>query len=143
MLNSSSLRKIKLVGLDTNLFVYLYQRHPQFLEPVKSVFEKIEKSQLKGVTSIITIAELLSYPLTKKVADEICESFFTTPNLRIVDVDREICSEAARIRQSYRFFLPDAIQLATAKFNKAQAFITNDKRLKKFKELKIILLNQT
>lgn len=40
------------------------------------------------------------------------------------------------------FRLPDSIQLATAKLNKAKAFITNDERLKSFKELKVVLIKE-
>ena len=57
-----------------------------------------------------------------------------------MNVDRTITVEAARIRREYGFRLPDSIQLATALFGKANALITNDERLKKFKELKVINL---
>ena len=63
------------------------------------------------------------------------------PNLNIIDVDYKIALEAARIKREYKFRLPDSIQLATALIGKAQAFVTNDQRLKKFQELPIVMLS--
>ncbi|OGE64802.1 hypothetical protein A3I48_01575 [Candidatus Daviesbacteria bacterium RIFCSPLOWO2_02_FULL_36_7] len=62
--------------------------------------------------------------------------------MEIYQVDEKIAVESARIRRKYSFRLLDSIQLATALYAKAQAFITNDDRLKKFKELKVILLKE-
>ena len=66
--------------------------------------------------------------------------FLETPNLKIKNLDSEIAIEAARIRRKYGFQTPDAIELATAVVAKADAFITNDKRLMKFNEIKVKLL---
>ena len=54
----------------------------------------------------------------------------------------EIGEVAAEVRREYGFRLPDSIQLATALHSKSQAFVTNDRRLKKFKELPAILLSE-
>lgn len=59
-----------------------------------------------------------------------------------VEVDRDVAREAAAIRRKYGFRLLDAVQLATAKLNKAQIFVSNDKGLQKFKELKVIALGK-
>jgi predicted nucleic acid-binding protein len=64
------------------------------------------------------------------------------PNLTDLEDNMAISLEAARIRREYGLRLPDATQLATAIYAKAKAFITNDHRLKQFKEIKIITLEQ-
>lgn len=61
--------------------------------------------------------------------------------LAVVEVNEEIADKTALIRRKYGFRTPDAIQLATAVQTRAKVFITNDERLKKLKELKVILLS--
>ena len=47
------------------------------------------------------------------------------------------------IRAEYKFFKSmDALQLATACINKCDLFLTNDKQLKQFKEIKCVTVDQ-
>lgn len=138
----SGIGKIKLVALDSNIFIYNLEQNPDFVKFSDKVFQKLASNKLKAVTSIITLTEILSYPNTERVINQLRDDFKSTPNLSIFEVNEEIALEAANIRREYRFRLPDSIQLATAKQAKAKAFITNDERLKKFKELKVILISE-
>jgi len=137
-----NLKQAKLVGLDTNIFVYQFAKHPDFFTPTRRLFQLLEQSHLKGVTSIITLTEILALPAPQEILTEIEETFFSTPNLNILDVDGNIAKEAASIRRDYRYRSPDAIQLATALLAKADRFITNDKRLTSFRGVKIQLLSE-
>ncbi len=137
----SGIGNIKLVGLDSNIFIYQFEDHPEFSQSTNIIFEKLAKNKLKAITSIISLIEALSYPSPIEVRTKIQESFEIS-NLTVLDINRSIALETARLRREYGFRLGDAIQLATAKIAKAQAFVTNDGRLKKFKELKIVLLSQ-
>ena len=133
---------IKLIALDSNIFIYNLEQNPEFVKLTDKIFTKLASNKLKAVTSIITLTEILSYPKTEGVINQLKEDFKSTPNLSIFEVDEAIALEAANIRRHYRFRLPDSIQLATAKLSKAKAFISNDERLKKFKELKVILISE-
>lgn len=135
----SGISNIKLVGLDSNIFIYQFEEHPEFSKSTNIIFEKLAKNKLRAVTSITSLIETLSYPSPPGVIIKIQEGF-AIPNLTVAVVDEQIGLETARLRREYGLRLGDAIQLATAKIAKVQAFITNDKRLKQFKELKIILL---
>lgn len=130
----------KRVALDSNLFIYYFEDNPEFAPTIKKIFDKIINGSISAITSVISITETLSYPSPEKVIDGITETFLNFPNIIIMDIDQQIAFEAASIRRKYSFRLPDSIQLATAKLNKAQVFISNDQRLKQFKELKVILL---
>lgn len=137
------LLKIKLSALDTNIFIYFFENHADFGQKAKLIFEKMATRELRGMTNITSLAEIMSSPrLNDKAVKETSKLFLSIPNLEVYKVDEDIATESAKIRREYGFRLLDAIQLATAKIAKAQAFITNDDRLKQFKELKIILLNQ-
>ena len=102
----------------------------------------LSTDKLKAVTSFITLTEILSVKASPAKIKELEKLFLDTPNLSTFEVNQEIAVNAAKIRRKYGFRLPDAIQLATAKLNKAKAFISNDERLKRFKELNVILINE-
>lgn len=136
----SGIKNIKLVALDSNVFIYNLEQNPQYISATDEIFNRLVLNKLKAVTSIISLTEVLSYPKTDSVVKQITEDFYNTPNLKIIEVGQEVAVEAARIRREHGFKLPDAVQLATALSAKAKAFITNDHRLKSFKKLKIISL---
>ncbi len=129
------------IALDTNVFIYYFERHPEFGPAAKLTLAKLSKPGTKGVTSIVSLLELLSLPQGSKILDDLKSRYLRIPNLTTSDVSQEIALEAARIRRTYGYRTSDAIQLATALTHKADLFITNDIRLKKFPELKIHLLS--
>lgn len=139
----NQIHKIKLCGLDTNVFIYYFENNPKYGKLAKLIFDKLTENRLKAITNITSLAELLASPkLTSEAVKETKSRFLSVPNLEIYLVDENIAIESAKIRRQYGFRLLDSIQLATALFAKARVFITNDAGLKKFKELKIILLNE-
>ena len=137
----NGIRKFKQVCLDSNLFIYHFEENSEFVSATSFIFDSLSEGTLKASTSIISLIEVLSYPLPPAVLREIKESFQSLPNLTVYNVESDIAGEAARIRREYGFRLPDAIQLATAVTAKADVFITNDQKLKQFKQLKVLLLS--
>mgnify|MGYP001592427599 FL=1 len=135
-------KKFRQVGLDSNIFSYQFHQHPVFGPISKQIFDLLSTDKLKAVTSFITLTEILSVKASPAKIKELEKLFLDTPNLNTFEVNQEIAVNAAKIRRKYGFRLPDAIQLATAKLNKAKAFISNDERLKRFKELNVILINE-
>jgi len=136
-INLTSIRKI---GLDTNIFIYHFQNVAPFKTKTDIVFEALVKGELKAITSIVAKAELLSYKQPLKIISALKDKFESTPNLTVFDVDDGIALKAAELRRKYSFRLPDAIQLGTAIAAKAGAFLTNDGRLKKCKEIKVMVI---
>lgn len=134
--------KSKFVGLDSNIFSYQFHQNPQFGPATKKIFDALSSNQLRAVTSIITLLEILSVNAPPNKIKGLEKLFLEMPNLMTFPVNHEIAVMATTIRREYKFRTPDAIQLATAKHARAKAFITNDDDLKKFKELKIILLSE-
>lgn len=142
MKKSRKVNKSSLVCLDSNIFIYYFNQHPQFGPASKIIFDQISNKTIKAIASVITITEILSHSmLSKKDALEMEEKLLDIPNLAFADVNRDIANKAARIRREYKFLFPDALQLATALSSKADVFITNDKRLIKFQGLKVLLIS--
>lgn len=136
-----SLRNLKRVGVDTNFFIYYFQKHPHFGPVVKSVLNLFAEHQTMLITSIIAMTELLSFKASEVLIIRLEEDLMLMDNLQLMEVNCEVAKKAARIRREFGFTLADAIQLATALENNAEVFLTNDKKLQHFKELKIILLS--
>ena len=134
------LNKYSSIALDSNIFIYFFENHPSFFKKTKSIFMKLAENSLAATTSIITLTEILSFPLSLAAVEKTVENFYITPNLKIIEVDQAVALEAARIRREYKFRLPDSIQLSTALKSGVKAFITNDERLKSFKELQVLTL---
>lgn len=132
----------KKISLDSNIFIYHFERNPAYITYTDKILNLLSRNKAQAATSVVSIIETLSYPSPPKVTKDITEAFLKIPNLKIYDVTLLIAFESARIRREYDFRMPDAIQLATALSAKTSVFITNDKRLKKFKELKVILINE-
>ncbi len=141
MKNVNRWKGLSFVGLDSNIFSYHFHQHPLFGPTAKELFSLLSLGQLRAVTSIITLIEILSVkaPLSKIKGLE--KLFSETPNLTTVEVNSKIAVKAATIRRSYGFRTPDAIQIATAVHLKANSFITNDEKLTKFKQIKVILIS--
>lgn len=137
-----ALREFKKVALDTNVFIYYYRQSPDFIFYADKVFTLLAENKLKAITSLLTLAELLSFKAPEGKIKELEDSFLGTPNLSIAPFDQVVAKDAARIRRVYNFRLPDAIQLATALRARVKVFITNDQRLSQFKELQIFSLSQ-
>lgn len=132
--------KSKIFALDSNIFIYHFEQNPAYITYTVKIFKKIESARFHAVTSIISIIETLSYPISKDLEEQMIENFQTAPNLSIYNVNQEIAVESARIRREYKIRLPDSIQLATALYGKADKFITNDAKLQKFKDINVELL---
>ena len=67
----------------------------------------------------------------------------TTTNMEIVEINQEIAKKAAQIRAEYKGFKAmDALQLAVACLSECDLFLTNDKQLRQFKELKCVTIEE-
>ncbi len=141
---ADAIADFKTVGLDSNIFIYAYQEHPQFLSLVRSLFERLDTDpEFRAVTSIITLIEVTSHPIRLNRQDLV--KTYTTALLNSASVttyplNTPIAQKAAELRAKFNLRTPDAIQIATAIVAKAEAFITNDERLKKVAEIPVLIV---
>lgn len=133
-----------LVGIDTNIFIYHFSGHSKFGDISTDILESIEEKKVLGVTSVITVIEIL-YRTQEKSAEKVGLSYQETlsgmKNLSLHFVDLDVAQKAAEFRWKYRLHTPDAIQLATAVVSGCNVFITNDVRFSKVKEIPVLLLS--
>ena len=132
----------KKIFLDTAPLIYFMEEESNFLFLLNDLFSPLNNCRF--VTSVITLSEVLVMPLREgrmQLAKQYEEILTMSENIDILDINIEIAKETAKIRADYSIKTPDAIQLATAKYSFSDYFLTNDLRLKSFKELDIITLS--
>ena len=64
--------------------------------------------------------------------------------MELIALNSEIASLFAKVRADYNIKTPDAVQLASAQYAKADLFVTNDDRLSRFQDEKcrVVLLSE-
>lgn len=135
--------KIKVIGLDTAVVIYLLEQHPKYFQKVRTLFDDIEHGKLQAVFSSIGLIELLVGPKRHNRSDLVIkyQTYLAAyDDLAIVDLLPQIILEASSLRAKYNIATPDAIHLATAIAFEVDTFITNDRDLKKVKEVNVTLL---
>jgi predicted nucleic acid-binding protein len=133
------------IALDTNLFIYVFEQHPEFGEKAKAILEDIENGFISAVASSVSLTEILVKPiregnLTLEKQYKLLFSHF--PNLYILPIDNVVAERAAYLRGKYNIRTPDALIVATALVANADLFITNDQRLEIVKEIQCVSLNK-
>jgi len=131
------------VALDTAVFIYFIEEAPRFLPIVKPVFAAIDRGDLEGVTSGLTLLEVLVAPYRAgnfRLAERYEALLTRSRGLRLIDIDRPLLRSAALLRATVRLKLPDAIQIAAALAARCLVFLTNDRKIPSVPGLKILQL---
>lgn len=134
--------------VDTAPFIYFIEKNknnPQYYDKVKSFFMNGYNSNRKFVTSVITMEEYFVFPYRNNNYSliDMFNRLVATINMEIVEINQEIAKKAAQIRAEYKGIKPmDALQLATACVMGCDLFLTNDKQLRQFKEIKCITVDE-
>jgi predicted nucleic acid-binding protein len=55
------------IAVDTALFIYFIEEHPNFLAPVRELFARADAGEFELVTSALTLLEVLVVPLRSGV----------------------------------------------------------------------------
>ncbi|MFN7348786.1 MAG: type II toxin-antitoxin system VapC family toxin [Dolichospermum sp.] len=135
----------KIIGLDTAPLIYFIEENPSYLEVTDAFFIAMYRGDFSVVTSVLTISEVLVYPLRAGntiLAQQYRDILFNSQGLTTIEVLPDIAENAAKLRADYNLRTPDAIQMATAIYGGASIFLTNDIRLPSLPGLTVLVLNQ-
>jgi predicted nucleic acid-binding protein len=127
-----------LLLVDSAPIIYVLEDHPQFAPAFRSIFEAHEKGLVRFAVTTVTLAEVLTGPLSK--ADEVLVEKYraTLRSWFIVDLDAEIAESAARLRAALKLKLADAVQAASAIAVGADALVTHDRDFSALRDLRVI-----
>jgi predicted nucleic acid-binding protein len=132
------------VGLDTAPLIYFVEAHPYYLPTVAPFFASISQGEIRAVTSVITLLEVLIHPFRQgnaKLAQQYRDILFNARGLTTVTLSEVIAEEAAKLRATHNLRTPDAISIATAMHVRASHFLTNDKRLPDALGIELLVLD--
>ena len=133
------------VFIDTAPLIYFLEQNPQYHNKVKFFIEKCCEEEVEIISSTITIEEYCVFPYRKNDLELIrkMDEFIEDMGIELVNIDIAIAKKAAEIRGMFKDFKAmDALQLAAASLNNCDLFLTNDKQLKQFKEIKCITVDE-
>jgi len=134
----------KKIFLDTTPIIYFLDADINYAEKVEQIFEELIEEKCSMITSTVTCTEYLTYPYrtgnTEKI--NVFFEFLSDCNVQIQPIDINIAKKAAQIRAKYKDFKTmDCLQLATARLQQCDLFLTNDKQLCRFDELKCMVID--
>jgi predicted nucleic acid-binding protein len=138
------LKKHRIIALDTCLWIYHFEKHPELSKPVGQILTAVAKGQCQAIASELVLLELITGPLKvgrQDAADEYEILLTHYPNLTLAPITRNILLEAAQIRALYGFRSPDAIILATAKEHGATLVVSNDLNWSRYPDFTILRLS--
>lgn len=134
-----------IVGIDTAPVIYLVEAHPRYGPVVLPLFaERLEPGVNLGVTSVVTLAEVLVKPLLAARRDLVLryrDFLSRAPHFTIADITAAAAERAADLRARHGIRLPDALQVATAMEHGASHFVTNDARLRVVADVTVVVLD--
>jgi predicted nucleic acid-binding protein len=142
-LNLEAFSRVGKLGVDTAPLIYLVERHPTFGPLVRALVERAESGGLELISSTLTLTEVLSLPLERN--DEATVSAYRSillrsPYLHLRPIDLEVAEMAARLRALHRLKTPDALQVAVACQAGCEAFLTNDRTLRRVTEVNVLVV---
>lgn len=134
----------KKVFLDTTPLIYFLDDDIHFGLKTRQIFEEILYNDRLLLTSVLTCMEYLVHPYRTNNQAKIkaCADFLNDCHIPVLSINLEIAIRAAQIRAAYKDFKSlDALQLATACVYGCDAFLTNDKQLRQFREIHCLTID--
>ena len=132
------------VAVDTSVFIYFIEEHPDYLPIVKPLFEQIDAFRRTAMTSALTLLEVLVVPYRAGNLDlgrRYEALLIRSTGLRLVEISREQLKMAAQLRALHPSVkTPDALQLAAALTGRSRTLLTNDRQLPDLPGLSVIQL---
>jgi predicted nucleic acid-binding protein len=126
------------------LFIYHYENNPTYAPLTEALFGAIEEGELRGMTSALTLMEVLVNPKRlgrEELVDDYTNALTTFPNLTMLNIDASVAAEAASLRAAYNLRPADAIQVAACVAGGADVFITNDNAMRRVEDVEVLILN--
>jgi len=131
------------VGVDTAIFIYFIEEHPQFLALVEPLFRAVDQGRIELITSALTMMEVLVVPYRKGdylLAGRYDSILTRSRGVRITDISRDHLRAAAQFRAATGVKVPDALQLVAALTGGCTVFLTNDRDLPAVPGIRVLQL---
>ncbi|MFL6228375.1 MAG: type II toxin-antitoxin system VapC family toxin [Pyrinomonadaceae bacterium] len=139
-----ALRGVTRLGFDTAPVIYFVEAHPRYDALVTEIFERVSNGAPTGVTSVVTLSEVLVQPIIQAkplLQQEYRDLLLGSSNLYTLPISATVAELAATLRARYKLRTPDAMQVAAALDAGCGAFLCNDAGLRRVTELRVLILD--
>lgn len=132
------------VFLDTTPLIYLLDNDANFCAKTARILSLLESKNSTFISSVVTCTEYLVIPYRMENTEKIEAFWELIVNCPIIlyPITKNIADKAAKIRSEYHFKTMDSLQLAAACLENCDIFLTNDKELTKFKEVRCVTVEE-
>lgn len=140
-----ALKNTNFISLDTSPFIYFVEQNSLYVDIMREIFKRITNEDFRSCSSVITLTEVLVQPLRQNnqtLAGKYRDLLFNGANFELISLTETIAEHASALRAKYNLRTPDALQIATALENNCDAFLCNDKDLKRVSDLPILILDE-
>lgn len=137
------LKNAKSIYLDSNCLIYYFENNSKYAQKVEDIFNLSIQNNIKLITCNLSLMELLVLPIklkNKRIIKLYKNLDKHIPNFTFANVDEKTFVKAAEIRATTNFRSPDSIHLASSIVNNCDTFVTSDKQLQGFNQVKIQLI---
>lgn len=130
------------VYLDANVFIAAFENPGAHSDHAWWLLHAIEGGEIIGVTSELTLAEVLVKPMELcdvRLAEAYENVIAPGAYFEIFPVRRDILISAARLRASRASIkLPDAVHIATAQVLSCSFIVSDDRRLPAIEQMRVL-----
>ncbi len=145
MIPENTLSRINNVFLDTAPIIYYIEAQEKYGSLIKNLIKLIKSNEISIFSSVISLTEVLIKPIEEKnkmLMNKFSSFLRNKRNITLLQITEEIAENAGELCGKYKFLkTADALQIASAIKTNINLFITNDIKLKKIKEIKVLVLN--
>lgn len=130
--------------LDANVLIYFLEASPEYSPRLLGLFEAIDRQEIEGFTSELSLAECLVKPFAdgNLPRQKVYQDFLNASrSFQMMSISQSILLSAARMRATHKFRLADSIHLATALELSCDSFITNDQPLRGVQGITVVHLS--
>lgn len=138
------LSNAKRLYIDSAPLIYYVEENAVYLDKMREIVRIVDHTDLLAFSSVLTLAEVLVLPLRQddqQLVQAYQEILVAGDDYELVVVTPEIAVTAADIRARYSLGTPDSLHVATAIASHCDAMLTNDRDMKRIKELSVLLLD--
>ncbi|MBX9777487.1 MAG: type II toxin-antitoxin system VapC family toxin [Xanthobacteraceae bacterium] len=138
--------------LDSMTFIFAIEGVPAVSEPARALLSALQKNPGVGITSELTLAEVLAgseHGLEADIKRAYLDLMVWSKFLDLIPINRTILYDSAKLRHVHKrthdkkLRLPDAIHLATAIQARCRYFVSHDEGIKPPADMKKVAFDRS
>ena len=132
---------MKIVGIDTNIFMGVFLEEKEKLEKSLAILNLISQGILEGIISVVSLIEIavLFYQKNEEQKGRKAIGLIKAlPNTTIVDITTDLALDIARLKVTEKISVADAAVLSAAIELSADVFLTYDSDFANVKQIRCL-----